>query len=669
MREGIGSARQLWWGRGDELFEAGTVHFPMKMPKLFAAVALAAVAIMVAMLWLPAQASARPRALGQPGEELKATLVPQKAEANPGDQFALAVVIDYAPTWHSWPNFKPELPKGFEDLTVFPTELAVPTKDGKPVATPGVDLHMKWVQWPKPHLAKVAGTQVLAFSDRTIVYVPVTIATDAKPGEVEVALDLSYQACDENVCAMPNSMPLTAKIKIVPVGQATSNQKPEIFGGFTAAVFGQIASGVGPVEKWEFDFIGTKFSLRKDAYFLILLIAFVAGVLMNFTPCVLPVIPLKILSLQSHAKSPGKLLYLGVFYCVGVILLYLVLGLLAFGIISGGQKFDWGQLFSLPWFTVSVAILVAALGVAMTGGVSIRLPNFVYSVNPTGDSALGNLIGGLLTGILATPCTGPLLGASFAWATTQPPLVGLSAITMMGVGMAAPYALLICFPKLLSKMPRGGAGSELLKQVMGIFMIAVAAFLFANIIEGKWPWWVISAIAMAGCLWLIIGAWRMLKSRSSAVAMTIIGIIGIGGFFVMGRSLTDEGPLSWNKFKDKPDSAIIAAITEAKAKGRVVVVDFTAKWCVSCQFIEKTSLNSEKGVELLTAKDVTLVKVDLTNARPEQSLGWGVVKEISGGGGIPLIAIYGPALEKPVYFQSFFEVAALEAAMSQARGK
>jgi thiol:disulfide interchange protein DsbD len=91
----------------------------------------------------------------------------------------------------------------------------------------------------------------------------------------------------------------------------------------------------------------------------------------------------------------------------------------------------------------------------------------VYAVNPTGDTAAGNFVGGLLTGVLAVPCTGPLLGATVAWIATQPPALGLSTFLVMGLGMAAPYALLIAFPKLLSRMPRGGPGGELLGRSHG----------------------------------------------------------------------------------------------------------------------------------------------------------------------------------------------------------
>ncbi|MGD9689437.1 MAG: protein-disulfide reductase DsbD family protein [Phycisphaerales bacterium] len=616
----------------------------------------------------------------------------QRRAVYPNDHFAIAVVIEYQPGWHSWPNFKPPLPEDLADL-----DIRLTTVTAAPVA--GLALHVPFAQWPEPHEELVAGSRVRVFSGRTIVYIPVIVAPDAAPGPRTISLEVAYQACDATTCEAPTAVNVSVPVTVHPLGEVIEPGTPNdaesarLFAAFQPAVFAQILSGQEPapgVRSQEFDFLGAKFSLRSDAYVLIMLIAFVAGVLMNFTPCVLPVIPIKILSIQSHAKSPGKLLYLGTIYCAGIVLLYLVLGLLAFGLITGGRRFDWGQLFSLPWFTLSMAVIVAGLGLAMIGGWSLRLPNFVYSINPTGDRPLGNLLGGLLTGVLATPCTGPLLGASFAWSVTQPPLVGLSAITMLGVGMAAPYALLILFPRLIDRLPRGGAGGELLKQVLGGFMLAVAAYLAGNLFEGTWPWWVVGGVAMVSSAWLVIGAWRMLSTRRTQVICTVLGLCGVVGFFAMSRALTREGPLSWTVFKDRPESEISAAINSARARGDVVVIDFTAKWCVNCHVIERTTLNSDAGIALLTAKGITLLKVDLTNAVNEDAAeppapgtsagsggtaapggtsgGWGLVRDISGGGGIPLIAVFGPGIDRPIYFQSFFPISALEQAVSTARG-
>ncbi|MGH7132641.1 MAG: cytochrome c biogenesis protein CcdA [Phycisphaerales bacterium] len=625
------------------------------------------VVVMAAMLGLvgPAQS-----VVIQPADgKMTLTATVQRPKAAPGDQFAIALTMQFEDGWHAWPN-QPIVPKGI-DVTPTPTVLKIDeTKLPK-----GVNVYAPWAQWPAPHdvtSGAFTGTPltIKSFSGAQVLFVPVVVGPDAAPGKVKFEVAVNYQACDENVCMPSVDAAATVEFEIVAPGQAGTIAGGDEWAKFDASMFAKILGGAtAPAAggKAKFDFLGYTFYLDSSAYLLILCIAFIAGLLMNFTPCVIPVIPIKILSLQAHAKTPGKLAYFGIVYCLGIVALYAVIGLMAFGLVTGGRKFDWGQIFSLPWFSALMAILIAIMAIGMMGVFTFKLPNFVYAVNPTGDTATGNFVGGLLTGVLAVPCTGPLLGATVAWIATQPPALGLSTFLVMGLGMAAPYALLIAFPKLLSRMPRGGPGGELLKQVLGVFMLAVAAYLASNLVRDKWPWWIVAVLGMGGCVWLLVGAWRMLRSQMAKVVCTVLALIGLPAFFLMGRSLADEGPLAWKKFYDRPDAEIASTLEAAIKQGKVVVIDFTAKWCINCQYIEKNTLASVEGVKLLTAPDVQILKVDLTSSEPDQ--GWGTVKQISGGGGIPLIAVYGPGIEKPIYFQSFFKASDLEAAMLKARAK
>lgn len=209
-----------------------------------------------------------------------------------------------------------------------------------------------------------------------------------------------------------------------------------------------------------FDFFGYEFTLGRDQTVVILLIALVAGFLLNLTPCVLPVIPIKILSLQQQAGHPGKLALFGAVYCIGIVATFLVLGLLIFGIVTGGQKQDWGQVFTSRWFTIVMAAIVGVMGLGMIGLFTLQLPQSVYMLNPSHDTVLGNFLLGALTAVLSTPCTGPLLGATIAWAATQPPWMGLVTFVVMGLGMALPYAALIAFPTLIDRLPKAGPGAN-----------------------------------------------------------------------------------------------------------------------------------------------------------------------------------------------------------------
>ena len=232
----------------------------------------------------------------------------------------------------------------------------------------------------------------------------------------------------------------------------------------------------GDASRQVFDVFGRTFTVARTATALIMFLAFVAGFLMNFTPCVLPVIPIKILSLQAHAKDPARCLVLGLVFSAGIVALYAGLGVLMAGLVGGIERMDWGKHFENWWLNAIIALIILAMGVGMMGVFEIRLPAFLSSFSPQSDSAKGSFFMGVFTAILSTPCTGPLLGATVAWTATQPPAIAFTTLVVMGAGMAFPYIVLTAFPKLLQRMPKAGPGSEVLKQVMGLLMLAVAVW-------------------------------------------------------------------------------------------------------------------------------------------------------------------------------------------------
>lgn len=235
-------------------------------------------------------------------------------------------------------------------------------------------------------------------------------------------------------------------------------------------------------EETSFNILGWRFSVSNDATLLILALAFFAGALMNFTPCVLPVVPLKILSLQAHAQNPKKCFVYGLAFGLGIIALYAVIGIFMAGLVSGIERMNWGDQFQNWWLNALIGVVVAAMGLGMMGLFAIKLPQFLYMFNPQSETAGGSFFMGVFTAILATPCTGPLLAATVVWVATQPQLVAFLTLVVMGVGMAFPYVLLTAKPGWLERLPRTGPGSELLKQVMGMLLLSVAAYFVGTAI-------------------------------------------------------------------------------------------------------------------------------------------------------------------------------------------
>jgi cytochrome c biogenesis protein CcdA/DsbC/DsbD-like thiol-disulfide interchange protein len=232
-----------------------------------------------------------------------------------------------------------------------------------------------------------------------------------------------------------------------------------------------------------FNFLGWQFKVGSNATLLILVLALLAGFFLNFTPCVLPVIPLKIMSLQAHANNPRRCFFLGFIFGLGIVTAFAVLGVLIAGFIGGIEKLDWGGMFSYWWFSGIVGIVVGVMGLGMLGLFVARLPKFVYMFDPRSDTASGSFFMGIFTAVLSTPCTGPLLGATIAWVILQPQWLAFVTFVVMGIGMAFPYVLLTARPSWLDRLPRTGPGSELVKQVMGLLLLAVATFFVSISIQ------------------------------------------------------------------------------------------------------------------------------------------------------------------------------------------
>jgi thiol:disulfide interchange protein DsbD len=232
------------------------------------------------------------------------------------------------------------------------------------------------------------------------------------------------------------------------------------------------------------------------------------------------------------------------------------------------------------------------------------------------------------------------MGAAAAWSATQPPLVTVAVFAAIGTGMAIPYLILSAFPSLARKMPSAGPVSLLVKQFLGLCLLAAGAYFLGVGLNGLlttppdepglWHWWLVCGILTAAGLWLAI---RSIKlggpKRPAAITWAIIGLLMAAGSIAMGRSLTDKGPINWEMYTPQ-------RLEQAHAEGKAVMVDFTAQWCLNCQVLEHQVLHDEKIVALLSTGKVIPMKVDLTSANPDGS----ALLEKAGRVTIPLLVIY-----------------------------
>ncbi len=634
--------------------------------------------LFLALPWLFAISNA----IAQPGNfhdsRDKVTVSVQVSPKNAvaGSDAVIAIVLDHEEHWHSHTN-DPQVPEALgesEDYIATSIEFELP--ENSPLT-----FHKGYTQWPEPTIVKVgfAGTPVDygVFSDRAVIYIPVTIASDAKVGDASFIVKPVFQACDDTTCLQPtpeldgwgwDEYGTTKTIKIVSAENNSASTVSNIFDQFDASVFANIHAGIEAPSnnKIEFDAFGLRFSLTADGpsgLFLLLLVAMCGGFLLNLTPCVLPVIPIKIMGLSASAGNRKKTLILGAWMMFGVMALWIFLGI-AIAVVAGFTAIN--QLFQYPSFTIILGIFIGIMAIGMGGLFSIRLPTVVYKVNPKHDSWYGSFLFGVMTAVLSTPCTAPFMGAAAAWAATQSAILTLTVFGSIGFGMAFPYLILAAFPHLVEKMPRAGAASEVIKQVMGLFMLAAAAYFLGVGLSGlfqqegappsRFYLWIVAACVAASGIWL---AWRTVRIAKNTIPKFVFVIIGLCITVLSvfgGLRLTEEGPIDWEYYTPE-------ILAEKLAEGDVVVLEFTAEWCLNCKALESTVLHSSRVVEAFEADDVTPIKIDLTGNNVS---GNALLNEV-GGLRIPLLIIMGPDGEED-FRGDFYTVNQVLEAIKKSRG-
>jgi thiol:disulfide interchange protein DsbD len=384
-----------------------------------------------------------------------------------------------------------------------------------------------------------------------------------------------------------------------------------------------------------------------------LLYAFIGGLILNVMPCVLPVIALKILGFVGEARSePRRVRNLGFIYAAGVLTSFAAMAGIVIGIKAAGHHAGWGMQFGSPIFVVCLTILVTLVAMNLFG---------VFEVTPGGKvmdaaghlaskhGAPGAFFNGLLATTLATPCTAPYLAGALGFAFAQSAGVILLIFLFVGIGLAAPYVLLSCNPALLKFLPKPGGWMEKFKIAMGFPMLATVVWLFSVAASdyGSRVLWLGVFLVIVACAAWVFGEFIQRGRGGKGIAVAVILIL-LGG----GYGLVLEDHLHWremaadagggNSLIDSSESGVVwkawsqDAVTQARAAGKPVLVDFTATWCVTCNAIVKPALENPSVTARLKDLNAIALLGDYTRT-PQQ-----ITDEIDkyGGAGVPLVLVY-----------------------------
>ncbi len=615
---------------------------------------------------------------------------PRQADEGPLVAF-VAVTMDHPPGLHSWPSADQDvLPESVAAFAIR-TEVSLATSDAV--------LDAGEIQWPDPEPYPVPDPtgmgdpiEVPVYSGRAVAFIPVLIDREAAAEARTLELVVSYQACDDTVCYPPDDVDVLASLPAFGATEAPAeasdlapatidtaiafavasaagsetppaaqSKQPAATGEPDAAEQATAASAVDTRNKF-LGFIPVPSPDSAGGIAVIVLLGLVGGFVLNLTPCVLPVIPIKVMTLSQHAGSPGKTLLLGIWMALGVIGFWIALGIPAAAL---GKAV--GAIFGIWWFTFAVGVIIAVMSIGLMGLFTVQLPQSVYKVNPKADSPWGSFVFGVMTGVLGLPCFGLVAGALLASSTAIPPLVTMLIFAALGVGMALPYLILSLNPKWVEVLPRTGPASELVKQVMGLLLLGAAAYFVATglqalILDMPWigrqlHWWAAAVFVAIGCLWLALRTMQITKSVPKRGVFGLLGVAVAAGAVLFAYDVTNSAKADYlereARIAEASSSAGGAILTStwvdyspellarAREEGYVVVLDFTADWCINCKALEEQVLGTEPVRARLRDEDVVMMKADLTSTRQP---GWELMKQLNQKAP-PVLAIYGPGIE------------------------
>jgi thiol:disulfide interchange protein DsbD len=385
-------------------------------------------------------------------------------------------------------------------------------------------------------------------------------------------------------------------------------------------------------------------SAPKQGLWLALFYGFLGGLILNLMPCVLPVISLKIFGfLKQAGEAPGKVFAHGLAFIGGIFTWFLGLGILIVVLKSGGTEVTWAFQFQNPWFNVAIGSIVFVFALNLFGVFELVLPGRASTALESASSSSGlggSFFQGVFATLLATPCTAPFLGTALGFAFSQSSGVILGMFAAVATGMGFPYLLLTARPGWMKFLPRPGVWMERLKQFMGFPLLATLIWIL-SILGGQRGtdgifWFLCFLLCLSLSCWLY-GSYcgPLSKKRSRAVAVFFAVLIaGGGGWYFLGQKFADVGNHEAGGIEWVPFSA--RALADLQTSGKSVFVDFTADWCITCKFNERTAIDTPAVQKLLREKKVIPMRADWTNANPEITA---ALKNF-GRVGVPFYVIY-----------------------------
>lgn len=540
-----------------------------------------------------------------------------------GHHVHAGLLLTIPPHWHVYaPSPQGEETTGFDPTITWETSINV--QDAK-------------VLWPVAHKTNLQEQLAYVYEGETLIPLQLTPQDEKKP--ITLNLKVSFLACS-SLC-----VPFEKTLSIV---LNPGDKGSEVFKAMEQ---------------------------REEAYeglslLSLLAIALLGGLILNFMPCVLPVLSLKVMSLVKQSKKThGHHAKQGFFITgLGILASFLLLALLTVILKESGQAFGWGIHFQNPHFLLFVFLVLVAFSASLCGIFEIDLPSGLgtWLITHEGKGKIKDFLSGVFATLLATPCSAPFVGTALSFALARNTEDIFLVFFCLGVGFASPYFLVASLPQRYIVLPKPGVWMVWVQTILGAFL-ALTALWIGWILTYHLPLW---ALALSTSLSLIALSlfWIKYHKRPTLKAWAFAAPL-----FLIAWSLSwvtpperSDNPVEkfgsaspileiWKPFE--PD-----AISVLVNQGKTVFVDATAEWCVTCAVNKKLVMNDPQITTLLARPEVIAMRADWTRQDPRITQ----FLQAYGRYGIPFNIVFGPQSPKGIPLPEILSIEAVQNAFEKA---
>lgn len=503
-----------------------------------------------------------------------------------GDEFKTTLEITIDQTWHI-NSQKPN------DDFLIPSE----------ITAKGNGVKLIKVIYPEAHNIKLAFSEELVSVYEGTASAKLTFRVDknAPVGKQKVLVTLDYQACNDMTCMPPNDVAAEFEIEVTE-NQSMDTSQVAVTSDTDVkdleSDFEQLKKNSQQSQSSDENSIAS--TLEGSGIFLSLIFVFLAGLALNLTPCVYPLIPITIGYFGGQAEGKtSRLVLLGLLYMLGMALTYSVVGVITS--LSGAV---FGSLLQNPFVIIVIVLLFVALALSQFGVYEFKLPDsLVAKAGGAKGGTFGAFFMGLTMGIVAAPCIGPfVLGLVTYVAAKGDPLYGFLMFFVLALGLGLPYLFLAIFSGKIKSLPRAGIWMEGVKHIFGFILIGMALYFLDPILPKVVQGYVLPVFGIIAALILLFIDKTANDAKGFRTFKTVFSVVVLAlSIYVLIPSEKLEP--EWKQFS-------IHGYQSSLNNNERMVIDFYADWCIPCKELDAITFSDKRVIEKFDR--FTVYKVDMT---------------------------------------------------------